>query len=199
MQRFLTGSMMVMAAAITIVIGMFVFGESAIRGEEGNDLTRSATPSGTPPGGWQSWQTMELTDARTGEPFALADFHGRTIHVQPMATWCGACRQQLTNIQEALATTDPEGNVVFVAISVETDLDPATLGAYSETLGFDWPFAVASPDMLWGLVDEFGRTLANPPATPHFVIRPDGSFTELETGIQTPGELAEWIASSARE
>lgn len=33
------------------------------------------------------WQSIALTDARTGETFSLADFAGRTVFVHPMAKW----------------------------------------------------------------------------------------------------------------
>ena len=88
-------------------------------------------------------------------------------------------------------------NVVFVAVSVETTLSTADLRGYAEAEGFDWVFAVATPEMLRALVDEFGRKLANPPATPHFLIHPDGSFSKLATGAMSPEELLRWIATPA--
>ena len=35
-----------------------------------------------------AWQTSILSDARTGQSFTLADFTGKTVFVDPMATWC---------------------------------------------------------------------------------------------------------------
>ena len=35
-----------------------------------------------------TWQTLPLTNARTGETFTFADFAGKTVFVEPMATWC---------------------------------------------------------------------------------------------------------------
>lgn len=131
-----------------------------------------------------AWQTMTLTDARTGASFTLADFAGKHVFVETMATWCSNCRQQLGNVKSAVARAD--GNqVVFVAISVETDLAPATLAQYVTDNGFDWTFAVATPDFVRALADTFGPTIANPPATPHFLIHPDGAHGDLITGYES--------------
>ena len=134
------------------------------------------------------WQQITLTDVRTNETFTLADFAGKTVYVEPMATWCTNCRQQLGNVKEAIAQLGDD-NVVFVGISVETNIDNATLAEYVTNTGFDWPFAVATPEMLQSLADQFGRTIANPPSTPHFIIAPDGTAGELVTGFETPEEI----------
>jgi thiol-disulfide isomerase/thioredoxin len=134
------------------------------------------------------WQQITLTDVRTNETFTLADFAGKTVYVEPMATWCTNCRRQLGNVQEARAQLNDD-NVVFVGISVETNIDNATLAEYTVNTGFDWPFAVATPEMLQLLAEQFGRTIVNPPSTPHFIISPDGSFSELVTGFESPEEI----------
>lgn len=142
-----------------------------------------------------AWQRLALTNARTGETFTLADFAGQTVFIEPMATWCSNCRQQLTNVREAkqqLAGDD----VVFVALSVETNIDDATLASYADGAGFDWLFAVVTPELLEQLAGEFGRSIANPPATPHFVIRPDGTYTELVTGIEPAGQIISQITAA---
>ncbi|KPK03931.1 MAG: hypothetical protein AMJ56_18315 [Anaerolineae bacterium SG8_19] len=142
-----------------------------------------------------AWQQLALTNARTGESFTLADFEGRTVFVEPMATWCTNCRQQLTNVREAkqqLANDD----VVFVALSVETNIDDATLASYADGAVFDWLFAVVTPEMLEQLAGEFGRVIANPPATPHFIIRPDGTYTELVTGIEPADQIISQITAA---
>lgn len=141
------------------------------------------------------WQDAPLTDVRTGEAFTLADFAGQTVFVETMATWCTNCLRQLTNVAEAKVQLEQAGNdeVVFVAISVETNLDPASLQAYSEEHGFDWHFAVATPELLRALVADFGRSVTVPPATPHFVIAPDGNVSDLTTGIEPAAALLEQL------
>lgn len=141
------------------------------------------------------WQQIALTNTQSGEQFTLGDFGGKTVFVEPMATWCTNCRIQLTNLSQAQAQLGDD--VVLIALSVETNISDADLEAYRQRQGFDWTFAVMTPELLQLLVDEFGRVTANPPSTPHFLIRPDNSFTELTTGIDTADELLQLIQAAA--
>lgn len=142
-----------------------------------------------------AWQEIPLTDVRTGETFTLGGFAGQTVFVEPMATWCSNCLRQLTNVADAKRQLEQAGrdDVVFVAISIETNLDPASLRAYSAEHGFDWRFAVATPELLRSLVGDFGRSITTPPATPHFVMFADGSVSEVTTGIEPAAALLEQI------
>ncbi|MCG8350065.1 MAG: redoxin domain-containing protein [Chloroflexales bacterium] len=141
-----------------------------------------------------AWQQLALTDARTGETFTLADFAGKIVYVEPMATWCSNCRQQLGNLSQARAQLDSD-QYAFVALSVETTISGADLAAYADEAGFDWTFAVMTPEALQALTDVFGRTITNPPATPSFIIRADGSTTDLMTGITSPDVIVEELTA----
>ena len=143
-----------------------------------------------------AWQSFELTDAATGEIFTLGGFEGETVYVEPMATWCSNCRKQLNYVAQAKAQLESQaGNgVVFVALSVEGNLPLEALAQYAEKEGFDFTFAVATPELVQALVAEFGRPITSPPSTPHFIIRPDGTTTELKTGFETPEELLAQLA-----
>lgn len=140
------------------------------------------------------WQTIALTNAVTGESFTLADFAGRTVFVEPMATWCTNCRRQLNNVAQARAQLGED--VVFVGLSLETNLSNAELAEYAAGNGFDWVWAVMSEEMLQQLAQEFGRTITNAPSTPHFIIRADGSFTDLVTGIDSPEQIVAQISAA---
>jgi cytochrome oxidase Cu insertion factor (SCO1/SenC/PrrC family) len=140
------------------------------------------------------WQTLPLTNARTGETFTFADFAGQTVFVEPMATWCTNCRQQLGNVRSAREQLSDD--IVFVALSVETNITAADLASYADDHGFDWHFAVLTPELLGELVNAFGRTISNPPSTPHFIIRPDGSVTALSTGIEAASEIVAQIQAA---
>lgn len=134
-----------------------------------------------------SWQDLPLTDAQTGARFTLADFAGQTVYVEPMATWCANCRQQLGNVNEAKMQLGNE--VTFVALSVETTLKADQLASYAKDQGFDFTFAVMTPEVLRALAAEFGQAVTSPPSTPHFVISPDGTTSELLTGFSTSDEI----------
>lgn len=137
-----------------------------------------------------AWQTMTLTDARSGETFTLADFEGQTVFVEPMATWCSNCRSQLGRVSQARGQLD-DNQHVFIALSLETTLQDADLASYADNQGFNWTFAVLSNDLLRALADEFGRGITSAPSTPHFVIRPDGSFTMLNTGSKSVDQIVD--------
>ena len=141
-----------------------------------------------------AWQQIELTDARTGETFTLASFSGKTVFVEPMATWCTNCRRQLNNVREARAQLGDD--VVFIGLSLETNLSAADLAQYQNDQGFDWTFAVMTPEMLQQLADTFGRSITSAPSTPHFIIRADGSYTELVTGIEPPDQIINQIQAA---
>jgi len=166
-------------APMTATIAMTT---STDAGDDGDmaDATQSEQAAVTRP----AWQQIALIDARTGSTFTLADFAGKTVFVEPFATWCSNCRQQLGNVQVAKAALGED--VVFVALSVEPNIGADILVRYADDAGFDWTFAAMPPELLQALAAEYGQTVANPPATPHFLIRPDGSATDLVTGIDSP-------------
>ena len=141
-----------------------------------------------------AWQQIALIDARSGSTFTLADFAGKTVFVEPFATWCGNCRQQLDNVQAAKSALGED--VVFVALSVEPNIGAEVLARYADDAGFDWTFAAMPPELLQALAAQFGQTIANPPATPHFLIRPDGSTTDLVTGIESPDAIKAQIEAA---
>jgi thiol-disulfide isomerase/thioredoxin len=145
-----------------------------------------------------AWMTIALTDVRSGETFTLADFAGKTVFVEPMATWCTNCRRQLGNVSQAKAQLGDSEDVVFVSLSVETNIGDGDLANYTQETGFDWAFAVATPEMLVSLVETFGQSITNPPSTPHFIIRPDGSTTDLTTGYEGPEEILQNLEAESQ-
>lgn len=138
-----------------------------------------------------AWQQLPLVNAQTGESFTLADFAGKTVYVEPFATWCSNCRRQMGYVNEARAAFGDD--VVFVALSVEPNISNEALASYAEQQGFNFIFAAMSPEMLRETVAIFGQTISNPPATPHFIIRADGSTTDLFTGISDIESVTELI------
>jgi cytochrome oxidase Cu insertion factor (SCO1/SenC/PrrC family) len=163
--------------------------------EDAAAAEQAATEAATEPAQERpAWQQIALMDARTGEEFTLADYADKTVFVEPMATWCTNCRRQLENVR---AARDQLGeDVVFIAISVETNLTSEQLAQYADSAGFDWRFAVATPEVLQELVGAFGQSITNPPSTPHFIIRADGSTTELATGIKSPEQIIAQISAA---
>jgi peroxiredoxin len=155
------------------------------------DMGESMTVAYTAP----DWTQLELVNARTGETFRLADFASKVVYVEPMATWCSNCRRQLRAISEVVAQGNTN-DVVFVALSVENDLPNETLAQYADDNGFDWTFAVATPELVQALITHFNnRSISNPPTTPHFLISPSGTVSELLTGFSTAEDITAKIAT----
>lgn len=165
---------------------------------DSEDMSEEAVLDEMNSAGAPAWMNEVLTDVRSGEPFALADFAGKTVFVEPMATWCANCRRQLMNVTQAIAQLGDNEDVVFVALSVETNITDEDLFNYTEQTGYHFTFAVATPEMVVSLVDTFGQSITNPPSTPHFIIRPDGSTTELTTGFEGPDDIIENIMAESQ-
>jgi thiol-disulfide isomerase/thioredoxin len=144
-----------------------------------------------------AWLSLPLVDARTGETFTLGDFSGKLVFVEPMATWCSNCRRQMQNLVEVRQQlNDP--NIVYIGLSVETTLDRGDLAGYADTHGFDWTFAVMTPEMVSALTDTFGRSVTVPPSSPHFLIYPDGSLSPLSAGrIESTAELVQLLTEAS--
>ncbi|MCB9456368.1 MAG: hypothetical protein H6671_10320 [Anaerolineaceae bacterium] len=130
------------------------------------------------------WASLPITNARTGEIFTLADFAGKTVFVEPMATWCTNCRRQLgSNVRPAFEQSDPE-QVVFISFSVGENVTDQRLAEYANEQGWEWIFAVASTEITAGMTADYGRGVITPPSTPHFVIGPTGTLSALSTGFE---------------
>lgn len=142
------------------------------------------------------WQTTPLVNATTGASFTLADFAGKTVYVEPMATWCTNCKAQQGQVRSVQAQLG-EDNYVFVSLSVEPNDTTEGLAEYLVRENFPWTFAIAPTEMIASLVEQFGRSVTTPPSTPHFVISPDGAVSQLMTGQHSADELVAILTAAA--
>jgi thiol-disulfide isomerase/thioredoxin len=140
------------------------------------------------------WTQVELTNAHTGETFTLADFAGKTVYVEPMATWCGNCKSQQRTLIEVVDDLGAD-DYVFISLSVETSIAGESLAGYADANGFNWLFTVTTPEMLQALTADYGRSVNVPPSTPHFFLAPDGTASQLYTGMHNANELTEQITA----
>lgn len=133
------------------------------------------------------WQLIEVTDTG-GETFTIAELAGRPVFVENFATWCSNCRDQLRATQDAAAAAGDEA--VFLALSVETELDADDMSEYQRDNGFDdIRFAVMSPELLAAMDAAFGTTALNPPSTPKVAVAADGTPGELVTGSESAEQI----------
>lgn len=142
-----------------------------------------------------AWMNTALIDGRTGESFTFAQFvnNGTPVYVEPFATWCSNCRRQLGNINAAAQQLGER--VVFVVVSIETNLTAEDMKEYADRNNFDLIFAVATPELLSAWVNTFGRTVTNPPSTPFFIIRTDGTTSPLGTGSKSVEDVIKSLQS----
>ncbi len=142
---------------------------------------------GAAPGGCGVLAAVSAT-APDGTTFTLGDLEGQPVLVETFATWCTTCRQQLGDTQQAAVEAGEDA--VFLALSVEQDLDPAALAAYAEDNGFtDIRFGVLDDASLLALRDQYGGAVLVPPSTPKFRVAPDGQASELTTGFESAEEI----------
>ena len=78
---------------------------------------------------------------------------------------------------------------VVVGLSLETNLSSSRLAGYADSNGFNWRFAVMTPEMLTAVVEQYGSQAAVAPRTPHFVISPNGALSPLRLGIKNEAEI----------
>ena len=143
-----------------------------------------------------AWMSTVLTNAETGATFTLADFPEKTVYVEMMATWCTNCRQQQGLVRDILPKMSTD-QYVFISLSVEPKDTTDGLKQYRIQYDYPWTFAVVPPEMLAQLVEQFGQSVTNPTATPHLVIAPSGSVSQLATGIHSADQLTAELTTAS--
>ena len=140
------------------------------------------------------WTNLPLVNARTGETFTLASFAGKTVFVEPMATWCTNCRAQQGYVRTAMESLD-EDDFVFISLSVGENVSNQVLANYAVDNNFPQVFAVATDEITAALIENFGFSVTTPPSTPHFTISPTGVVSDLSTGFDQPDAIIEQVTT----
>jgi thiol-disulfide isomerase/thioredoxin len=160
---------------------------STVASADGGASDTTASADGTDTAEFAEWQLIEVTDTG-GETFTIADLSGRPVFVENFATWCSNCRSQLGATQDAAEVAGEDA--VFLALSVETDLDLDDMREYQEANGFfDIRFAVMSPELLAAMDAAFGTSALNPPSTPKVAVDANGKAGDLVTGPESAEEI----------
>lgn len=161
-------------------------------------VTADSAPAASADYAGPDWTRLTLTNSATGETFTLADFAGKTVWVEPMASWCTNCLGQQRLVKEAIRELGAAASdYVFISLSVEPNDTDAILAEYAVRHEFDWLFAVATPEMVQALVEHYGRTITSPPSTPHFILGPQGMPSVLSTGRHSSTEIREQLSAAA--
>jgi thiol-disulfide isomerase/thioredoxin len=140
-----------------------------------------------------NWLATDLA-APDGSTVRLADFAGRPVVVELMATWCASCEDQQRVLQEARA--DLPADAVLLSLDVDPASDPGALDDYAAARGFDWTFASAPVPLLRSLAEAFGDDAINPAATPILVIDRDGTAWMPPLGHKDRAAIVELLAGA---
>lgn len=136
-----------------------------------------------------AWFSASLTDVNSGQPFAIADYQGKVVLVETLAVWCSNCLKQQREVlalHEALGERDD-----FVSVGLDIDLNESAdqLRNHAERNGFDWVYAVATPEVAREISDLYGVNFLNPPSTPMLIIDRHGQVHPLPFGIKRADDL----------
>jgi hypothetical protein len=136
-----------------------------------------------------AWFSASLTDVNSGQSFTIADHQGKVILVETLAVWCSNCMKQQREVlalHEALGERDD-----FVSVGLDVDLNESTdqLRNHARDNGFDWIYAIATPEVARELSDLYGVNFLNPPSTPMLIIDRSGQAHPLPFGIKRAADL----------
>jgi peroxiredoxin len=134
-----------------------------------------------------AWTDIPLEDVTTGETFKISDFKGKKVVLETFAVWCSTCTKQQKEIKKLHGRIGED----FVSITVDVDPneDADKVRAHVDRNGFDWLYAVASPEMTRSLIDEFGTIVVNAPSAPVIIIDEDGTARLLGRGVKSADKL----------
>jgi thiol-disulfide isomerase/thioredoxin len=141
----------------------------------------------------RAWLDTPLTDVTTGQSFKLSDFKGQIVLVEGIAAWCTNCLRQQRELAQLHQQIGDQAQ--SVAIDIDLNEDAELLKKHAETNGFDWRYAVATPDLAQALADEFGSHFLNPPSVPMFLLDKEGSVHLLDFGHKPVDYLTQQIQS----
>jgi hypothetical protein len=82
---------------------------------------------------------------------------------------------------------------ISVAIDVDLNEDAALLKKHAERYGFNWRYAVATPELAKDLAAEFGDQFLNPSSVPMFLIDKAGGVHLLDFGQKSVAYLTQQI------
>jgi cytochrome oxidase Cu insertion factor (SCO1/SenC/PrrC family) len=137
------------------------------------------------------WFKAALTDARTGETFAIADFKGKVVLVETLAMWCSNCLKQQGQVQALHELIGGNDDFVSLGVDIDPNEDAAALSSYIDKNGFGWLYTVAPAEVAREIGQLYGDQYLNPPSTPMLIIDREGQVHLLPFGIKSAESLLE--------
>lgn len=135
------------------------------------------------------WFSLPLTDVASGETFTIGDLKGKVVLVETMAQWCSNCLQQQKEVKKLHDLLGERDDFISLGLDIDPNENADTLKAYIERNGFDWVYAVATPEVSREIGNLYGSQYLNPPSTPMLIVDSHGETHMLPFGIKSAEEL----------
>lgn len=71
-----------------------------------------------------------------GTPFKLYALHGKYVHLDFWATWCGFCRAEMPSVKVVYNTFKNDSRLVMVSLSLDKDMKEPV--KYAQENGMAW-------------------------------------------------------------
>jgi thiol-disulfide isomerase/thioredoxin len=84
----------------------------------------------------KSLPAFVLTDI-SGKTWRLADLHGKAVFIDVWATWCGACLEELPNLEKLYEQVKGRSDIQI--LTFDTDSNPGTVGPFMKEKGYTFP------------------------------------------------------------
>jgi hypothetical protein len=137
------------------------------------------------------WLTTDLTNARTGETFKIADYKGKVVLVETLAMWCSNCLKQQEQVYVLHDLIGDRDDFVSLGIDIDPNENTEALKSYIIDNGFYWPYTVAPTEVAREIGQLYGAQFLNPPSTPMLIIDREGEVHPLPFGIKSADTLFE--------
>jgi cytochrome c-type biogenesis protein len=126
------------------------------------------------------------TTTETGEPFSLAEQRGKVVLLNFWATWCGPCRIEMPEFEQAYAEYGDNGLVIVGVNSSET---AEQIIRFRDEFGLTFPLLLDES----GVIQEQYAILSYPST---FVIDRNGAIAALHYGALTAEQIGTLAAES---
>jgi peroxiredoxin len=136
-----------------------------------------------------AWMAAELVNVKTGQSFKIADFQGKVVLVETLAVWCSNCLRQQNEVKALHGALPSRDDLVSVGLGIDLQESGEALKVFTDKHGFDWHYAIATPDVAREIGNLYGAQFLNPPSTPMLVIDKQGQAHPLPFGIKSAEAL----------
>jgi thiol-disulfide isomerase/thioredoxin len=128
-----------------------------------------------------------LTDLE-GKTHTLEDWHGKLLMVNFWATWCAPCLKEIPLLTQAQKDYAGRGlQIIGPAVDDPDEVRKAAKGP----LAINYPVMTGSPDMMLGLLNDFGNTAGALPFT--VIVAADGRVVHQQLGEFSAEDLKKLI------